>query len=165
MQLYFPDFPCSEGDAARGLTNGAKQTKDPAPNSEDKMEERGQWSNKVEFLLSVAGSIIGLGNMWRFPYLCYKNGGGEWCTEEKQKSNTRSTTEHFSAKKQFLEPQSNFLKLPDPRGGSPSALFVDMLNWTPASQPPSMGLTRSGVWGSFRVRQLLLLLAHSSCPR
>ena len=42
------------------------------------MEERGQWSNKLEFILSVAGSIIGLGNMWRFPYLCYKNGGGEW---------------------------------------------------------------------------------------
>uniref|UniRef100_A0A8C6UX40 Transporter n=1 Tax=Neogobius melanostomus TaxID=47308 RepID=A0A8C6UX40_9GOBI len=40
------------------------------------MEERGQWSNKIEFVLSVAGSIIGLGNMWRFPYLCYKNGGG-----------------------------------------------------------------------------------------
>ncbi|XP_077565842.1 sodium- and chloride-dependent GABA transporter 2-like [Stigmatopora nigra] len=47
-----------------------------APPSEVKMEERGQWSNKVEFILSVAGSIIGLGNMWRFPYLCYKNGGG-----------------------------------------------------------------------------------------
>uniref|UniRef100_A0A3B5MJ75 Transporter n=1 Tax=Xiphophorus couchianus TaxID=32473 RepID=A0A3B5MJ75_9TELE len=37
---------------------------------------RGQWGNKLEFVLSVAGSIIGLGNMWRFPYLCYKNGGG-----------------------------------------------------------------------------------------
>ncbi|XP_071059398.1 sodium- and chloride-dependent GABA transporter 2-like [Pseudochaenichthys georgianus] len=38
--------------------------------------DRGQWANKVEFLLAVAGTLVGLGNLWRFPYLCYKNGGG-----------------------------------------------------------------------------------------
>jgi SNF family Na+-dependent transporter len=38
---------------------------------------RGKWANKTEYLLVVAGNVVGLGNVWRFPYLCYKNGGGE----------------------------------------------------------------------------------------
>lgn len=40
--------------------------------------ERGYWGTKAEFILTVMGAIIGPGNVWRFPYLCYKNGGGEW---------------------------------------------------------------------------------------
>ncbi|XP_053702467.1 sodium- and chloride-dependent GABA transporter 3-like [Synchiropus splendidus] len=41
-----------------------------------KQKERGNWGSKAEFILTVMGAIIGPGNVWRFPYLCYRNGGG-----------------------------------------------------------------------------------------
>jgi len=37
---------------------------------------RGQWSGKTGFILAAAGSAIGLGNIWRFPYTAGENGGG-----------------------------------------------------------------------------------------
>ncbi|XP_068195983.1 sodium- and chloride-dependent GABA transporter 3-like [Antennarius striatus] len=50
-----------------------QRLKHQKPRSDD---DRGQWANKREYILVLAGNVVGLGNVWRFPYLCYKNGGG-----------------------------------------------------------------------------------------
>ncbi len=38
--------------------------------------ERGAWTSKFGFILAAAGSAVGLGNVWRFPYITAQNGGG-----------------------------------------------------------------------------------------
>ena len=40
------------------------------------MQDRGHWSSKLGFILAASGSAIGLGNIWRFPYVTGANGGG-----------------------------------------------------------------------------------------
>ena len=40
------------------------------------MKERSNFTSKLGFVLAAAGSAVGLGNIWRFPYLAAKYGGG-----------------------------------------------------------------------------------------
>ncbi|KAL7390521.1 hypothetical protein ABVT39_022776 [Epinephelus coioides] len=56
------------GTCTQFVPNGHPQKKD--------LEGRGYWGHKAEYILTVMGAIIGPGNVWRFPYLCYRNGGG-----------------------------------------------------------------------------------------
>lgn len=65
MEKSKPDLELgSPGESSLGLL----PTEPPA---------RPAWSSKAQYILAQVGFSVGLGNVWRFPYLCHQNGGGE----------------------------------------------------------------------------------------
>ena len=40
------------------------------------MTEKNEWGSNLSFILAIIGSAVGLGNIWRYPYVLYANGGG-----------------------------------------------------------------------------------------
>lgn len=58
------------------VTQPDNRERDPSTEKSKGEPERAQWGNGIEFLMSCVAFSVGLGNVWRFPYTAYQNGGG-----------------------------------------------------------------------------------------
>lgn len=66
-------------DYKRSVLNVTGETWDKQKDGDEELdaENRPAWNSKLQYILAQIGYSVGLGNVWRFPYLCQKNGGGE----------------------------------------------------------------------------------------
>lgn len=49
-----------------------------APQDPDNGAPRAVWDSKIQYFFMVISYAVGLGNVWRFPYLCQQHGGGKY---------------------------------------------------------------------------------------
>ncbi|XP_021355818.1 sodium- and chloride-dependent creatine transporter 1-like [Mizuhopecten yessoensis] len=59
------EYKYSNGDESSGMYTGKGNT-----------TKREQWGRKLDYILTILGFLVGFGNIWRFPYICMRNGGG-----------------------------------------------------------------------------------------
>ncbi|XP_033841192.1 sodium-dependent neutral amino acid transporter B(0)AT2-like isoform X1 [Periophthalmus magnuspinnatus] len=63
-------LPTDDDQTETGVYGAEHRQQDPEPAA------RAGWNSKIEYFLAQVGFSVGLGNVWRFPYLCHQNGGG-----------------------------------------------------------------------------------------
>ncbi|CAJ1076866.1 sodium-dependent neutral amino acid transporter B(0)AT2 [Xyrichtys novacula] len=69
--------PLDSSEDRAWLGEGHSETQLADVNGADEAgDDRPAWDSKIQYVLAQVGFSVGLGNVWRFPYLCHQNGGG-----------------------------------------------------------------------------------------
>ena len=75
------EYSIAENVALQGASGSVRNISSHEPPPEKLEEENGEkrekWGRKADFILASLGHCVGFGNIWRFPYLAFKNGGGK----------------------------------------------------------------------------------------